>query len=266
MKLADLKLRMQELEVHSKKSLGQNFLISETVIRRIIEAVEYENPDFLIEIGPGLGSLTEEMLQRRPRLIELDSVLAEYWRSRGSEVIEHDALKLKWEELGFAENTWLVSNLPYQISSSLVIDRCFGPRNLQGMILMFQKEVAQRLMAPPQTSAYGLLSVMAQNFWIMDKVVDAAPRDFHPAPKIASRVLRFRRKPEIGLEKTFLTFLKAAFGQRRKFLLKNLKQLGHKKGFTWEQALESLKINLKARAEEISPAQFAAIYGLWKNT
>jgi 16S rRNA (adenine1518-N6/adenine1519-N6)-dimethyltransferase len=261
MKLVDLKARMQEMEVRAKKSLGQNFLVSETVIEKIIAQVREINPSFLVEIGPGLGSLTEHLLERKPLLLELDSTFAQYWRERGLEVFEGDALKIRWDELNLPADTWLVSNLPYQISSSLVVDRCLGPKNLVGMVLMFQKEVAERLMGKPRTSAYGFLSILAQNFWDMKRVVDASPGDFHPPPKIASRVLKFTRKADVTLGKGFIGFTKAAFAQRRKFLLKNLKALGHK---DWESLFEEMSINPKARAEELTPEQFAELYRRWK--
>ena len=264
MKLADLKARMQELEIRSKRSLGQNFLVSDFVIDKIIAAAHVSEPNKLIEIGPGLGALTEKLADLKPLLIELDSDLAAFWRERGFEVIEADALKIDWNELPLIENTWLVSNLPYQISTHLVIDRCFGPSHLHGMILMFQKEVAQRLTSLVRTPNYGLLSVMAQNYWKISKVADAAPKDFFPPPKIASRVLKFVRKPSEDLDDGFLKFLKAAFSHRRKFMLKNLKQLGHKKVTPMEQHLESMDIGLKVRAEEVTPEQFAELYRRWK--
>lgn len=262
MKLADLKTRMQEMEVRAKKSLGQNFLVSETVVGKIIDQVEQADPSFLLEIGPGLGSLTEHLLKRKPLLIELDSTFAQYWRERGLEVIEGDALRIDWNALPLPPGSWLVSNLPYQISSSLVVDRCLGPKNLSGMILMFQREVAERLMAAPRTDPYGFLSVVAQNFFTMKRVVNAAPGDFHPPPKVSSRVLMFTRKPEPNFDKGFISFTKAAFHQRRKFLLKNLKALGHNE---WEPLLEGMSINVKVRAEELSPEQFAELYRRWKN-
>jgi 16S rRNA (adenine1518-N6/adenine1519-N6)-dimethyltransferase len=261
MKLIDLKARMQEMEVRAKKALGQNFLVSESVISRILERVHAVKPPMIVEVGPGLGSLTEGMLEFEPTLVELDTVFAEYWRERGLQVVEGDAIQINWNDLPLKENSWLVSNLPYQIASILVVDRSVGPQKITGMVLMFQKEVAQRLMGKPRTSEYGFISVIAQNFWEMKKVVDAAPKDFHPSPKVSSRVLEFRRKTVSGLDAGFVGFIKAAFKQRRKFLLKNLKAVGNK---DWAALLNELSINEKARAEELTPEQFAELYRRWK--
>jgi 16S rRNA (adenine1518-N6/adenine1519-N6)-dimethyltransferase len=263
MKIEELKARMQEIEVRAKRSFGQNFLISEAVIGKIVTAVKAGQPVQLIEIGPGMGALTEPLADLHPLLIELDRDLAEFWRNRGFNVVEQDALKVQWEKLAH-NNTWLVSNLPYQISTHLVVDMSFGPAAIAGMILMFQKEVAQRLVAAPRTSSYGLLSIVAQSFWNLSRVTDASPRDFYPAPRVASRVLKFKRMPSVDLDRGFLSFVKVAFAQRRKLLLKNLSALSHKKGLVWEEALEGLSISQRARAEELDPEQFRRLYRLWK--
>jgi len=260
----ELKARLLEMGLEPKKAFGQNFLVSPHVIGKIVEAVRERSFAEIIEIGPGLGALTEPLLKLglRPRLIELDRDLVNYWRQRGLEVIDQDALKVNWGDLALRAPTLLVSNLPYQISTHLVIDRCLGPRELQHMVLMFQKEVAQRLVAVPSTKEYGLLSVMAQLHFRMKKVVDAAPQDFFPAPKVASRVLAFERQ-ELGcaLGLPFLKFVKGAFAFRRKFLLKNLKGVVDKsKHGQLIEVLGALGHSEKVRAEELSPKEFALLF------
>jgi len=184
--LARLQKRLDELRILSKKSLGQNFLISDSVINKILAAVEDEKPVRVIEVGPGCGALTDLLAEKYKdlTLIELDRILAEFWRSQNFKLIEADALQMRWD---FSAEHLLVSNLPYQISSSLVIDRSLDPIQLKAMILMFQKEVAQRIRAVQQTEHYGMLSVIAQEFWVIGTVCDAGSRDFKPAPKVSSR-------------------------------------------------------------------------------
>ncbi len=257
--LFDLKTRLQEMGLQPKKAFGQNFLVSRLVINKIVSAVVEQKHSELIEIGPGLGALTEKLLERglHPKLIELDHDLAEHWRGRNLQVIEHDAIQLNWDGLNLPENSLLVSNLPYQISTHLVVDRCAGPQSLKFMILMFQKEVAQRLMALPRTKDYGLLSVMAQTFFKIRKVADAAPKDFYPPPKIASRVLAFERRPDPGVGPRFLPLLKAGFAFRRKFLLKNLKSVVDKPILErMPEIWARLKLKPQARAEELKPEQW----------
>jgi 16S rRNA (adenine1518-N6/adenine1519-N6)-dimethyltransferase len=256
-----LKARLQELDFDFKKSLGQNFLISDHVIGKILTEAENVKFQHLIEIGPGLGSLTDYLIQLSPeiKLIELDRRLCEYWRNKNAEVIEADALRWDWSKLNSLEDVLLVSNLPYQISSSLVIDRCEGPSSLKWMILMFQKEVAQRLMAEVGSEHYGMLSVMAQLHFKIRKVTDAAPRDFQPPPKVASRVLYFERLAAPAVEtKVILNLLKQGFAQRRKKLVNNLKGLlaNEHKVEDLEQWLEGEDLSAQARAEELSPEQW----------
>lgn len=252
----DLKERLAQMGLQPKKAFGQNFLVNSSVIGKILSEVRAHHFSKLIEIGPGLGALTEPMLQSglKPVLIEFDPDLISYWKSRDLEVVGEDALLVDWSKLDLREDSLLVSNLPYQISTHIVIDRCLGPDQLRWMVLMFQKEVAQRLMAKPRTKEYGMLSVMAQLHFKMRKVCEASPRDFYPAPKVASRVLFFERLPAQNLGPSFLTFVKRAFALRRKFLLKNLA------GSVDKSTLQSLGWSEKVRAEELSPAQFVELF------
>lgn len=261
-----LEKTLQELGILAKKSLGQNFLVSDLVIERIIQQVRDFQPEALIEVGPGPGALTYFLRQMNVplQLIELDRVIAAYWREQGLPVLEDDALRLDWKQFYSDKKLVFVSNLPYQISSSIVIDRSLDDFGIEHMVLMFQKEVAQRIRAAAKTEHYGLLSVIAQTFWKTWMVTEAGPRDFSPAPRVASRVLGFTRGPsEVKNRKAFLTFVKASFAQRRKLLKSNLSQLVHQKKLTEEQLvgwLVEMGFKETARAEELSPAQFVNLY------
>jgi 16S rRNA (adenine1518-N6/adenine1519-N6)-dimethyltransferase len=259
-----LQKTMRELGIEPKKSLGQNFLISESVIQRIVKATQESKPGFLLEIGPGLGALTFFLkeIPGEKRLIELDKVFAEYWRKQDLQVIEADALQIDWKQFSKMPRPWtLTSNLPYQISSSLVIDRSLDQEPFDCMILMFQKEVAQRIRARQQDELYGMLSVVAQTFWQTEMLLEAGPRDFLPAPKVASRVLVFQRKVSpVADRRKYLKFVKACFLHPRKFLISNLEEgMAIKK----EIAAESLKkmgLSEKSRAGELGLEQFLALY------
>ncbi len=257
---SEIKARLESMGISPKKSLGQNFLVSKGAIEKITLAVKDLSPELLIEIGPGLGSLTESLLKfERPiKLLELDRAFSQYWRDRKLEVIEGDALKWDWNLLKQADKTVLVSNLPYQISSSIVIDRSIHEKSLKGMVLMFQKEVAERIMAKPKTESYGLLSVIAQNFWQIEMVLEAGPKDFYPAPRVASRVLSFRPRTDFkGRKKEFLKVVKAGFAQRRKYLLSNLKVLSGKAiDENLRVIFDSLNLSHQVRAEELSINQW----------
>ncbi len=250
----------------AKKSLGQNFLVSDLVISRILTQAQDLKAQHFIEIGPGPGAITEGLLQSGVplQLIELDRTMAAYWRNQGCEVFEADALQLDWKPLITKPNTVLVSNLPYQISASIVIDRSLDTPGLSAMVLMFQKEVAQRIRAKISTENYGMLSVIAQNFWDVNMVTEAGPKDFWPPPKVASRVLVFRALDTGSLDRRkFLSFVKMAFAQRRKLLKSNLNAWLSSRRMAPDILLAKLAefgIKETARAEELSPAQFRELY------
>ena len=286
--------RLAELGIDPKRSLGQNFLISEHVISKILAAVQSEPASGLIEVGPGLGALTEDLLGLGGSLVllELDDTLFQYWQKRTMpekqdaaslqsnstetrvRVVVGDALQLDWRILGLKAGTTLVSNLPYQISSSLVIERCLEPAGIDRMILMFQKEVAQRLAAKPRTKEYGLLTVMAQTFWSVKFVCDPSAQDFFPPPNVSSRVMQFRSSDFLWKEDydqpagpgrhDYLRFIKAAFAHRRKLLSRNLHQefFNSRPDFfpVIENQLAAHGLLKTARAEELDPSQFVRLY------
>ncbi len=259
--------RLRELGVEPKRSLGQNFLISERAVTKIVDAAKRCKPENLIEIGPGLGSLTESLIELGVafQVIELDKTFSEYWRGRGIKLTEADALKVDWRTLNLEPGTLLVSNLPYQISSSLVIERSMEPAGIAQMILMFQKEVAQRLLAKKSTDAYGLLSVIAQTFWTMANLIEVSPREFYPAPNVVSRVVTFelanRVLPSSGTPQDFLKLVKAAFAHRRKLMMKNLVSgWGGLDGEAWAKVFEVTGLLPTARAEELDPPTYLRLY------
>ncbi len=257
--------RMQELELRPKRALGQNFLIDSYVVSQIVKAVNALPVLQIIEIGPGLGALTDELikLERDRILIEFDRKFAAYWRSRGENVIENDALKMDWSEhlkqddrASKINKSVLVSNLPYQIASRIVVERSFDDFPIPFMVLMFQREVADRLVASARSAEYGLLSVIAQAFWTIEKVVDASPECFYPKPNVSSRVLKFARKKEVASDRKFLAFIKQAFQYRRKLLVKNLKSYeGQVRGL-----LTGFGLSETARPEELTVDQYLALF------
>jgi 16S rRNA (adenine1518-N6/adenine1519-N6)-dimethyltransferase len=245
----------------AKKSLGQNFLVNSQKIEFILKQLQINNIHKLIEVGPGLGALTLRLKEIDPDvlLVEMDQQFAEYWKSQGYNVHVADALKLDWSTLKLHDTT-LISNLPYQIAARLVIERSVDPAGLANMILMFQKEVAQRLLARPRTEHYSLLSVMAQSFWKMENLTDLGPNDYFPPPKVASRVVIFRllQNNSIQRPESFLSFVKLSFSQKRKFLKKALSTKFGEDAVL--KAFEQLNISPKARPEELDVLTFQRLY------
>jgi 16S rRNA (adenine1518-N6/adenine1519-N6)-dimethyltransferase len=204
-------------------------------------------------------------------LIELDNKFSEYWKNQGLTVLNQDALQMDWQQLIHKQpSTALVSNLPYQISSSIVIDRSVDQHQLSGMVLMFQKEVAQRIRALPRTENYGMLSVIAQTFWNVSTVTEAGPRDFSPPPRVASRVLQFLPKAcPIEDRIAFLKIIKACFAQRRKLMKSNLSSMlnqYHRQESQLVAWLEQRGHPATARAEELSITNFIDLFHFFTET
>ncbi len=261
---------MEQMGVSPKRSLGQNFLINDHVIEKIICRVEKfkkENKiDWMLEIGPGLGALTRRLriLDGNMSLLELDREFAQYWRQEGLDVLEGDALQVNWQPVCGQGQGILVSNLPYQISSSLVVERSIDPLNIMSMVLMFQKEVAQKIIQPCGSSEYGFLSVIAQSFWSIEKVIDAGRGAFYPSPNVASRVLSFLAR-DVGItdRKRYLEFVKSAFSHRRKLVMKNIRPFLQKYNLSQEKFVENLQelgYNVNSRAQEISIENYLEIF------
>lgn len=254
---------MEQLGRGAKRSLGQNFLVNSGKIESIVNYVKKSGLTEVVEIGPGLGALTLRLIEQFPqmKLIELDDQFVEYWKTHTPNVIQVDALKLDWCELGFSKGL-LVSNLPYQISSRVVVDRSIDPQGIERMVLMFQKEVGQRLLARGSSEHYGLLSVIAQAYWEMETLEELGPNDFFPPPKVASRVVTFERKQNVRISdgRKFLNFVKLAFSHRRKFLRNNIANMASED--TLKHAMLKMNLSEKVRPEELSWKQYCELFEL----
>lgn len=259
---------LKSLGHEPKKSLGQNFLISDSVIEKIIKSAQSFGAASVIEIGPGPGALTQHLRGLSSlshfELIELDRNFAKYWREQGLSVNEVDALQFDWSHfLNRPGKRILVSNLPYQISSSIVIDRSIDEKPLEGMVLMFQKEVAQRIKAPFENELYGMLSVVSQTFWNISTVSEAGPRDFFPPPRIASRVLQFTRKANINIDSLkYFKLVKACFMHPRKLMVSNMEQAGICSKIQATEWILGLGLEEKVRAEALKVADFLRLYDI----
>lgn len=259
----ELDERMREAGIQPLKKLGQNFLLNPKICAAIVEGAASFTPHTVVEVGPGLGALTDE-LARGPwklKLVELDGGLAKFWSARLPlvPVIHEDALQLDWKAQTLPQPAVLVSNLPYSIAASLVVElSSFDFEIFSGLVLMFQKEVAQRIQAATHDEDYGLLSVVAQTHWDVDQLIDAGPQDFYPVPNVGSRVLSFkwRSGPHPGPE--FTKFVKLAFSQRRKKLGSNLQGGFSKEGI--QRAFSEMSLKDTCRAQELAPPELLRLF------
>ncbi len=265
--------RLAEAGSEPRHRFGQNFMIDQNLVRLIAEAAGITPADLVFEVGPGTGTLTEELLARAGRVVavEIDRDLAGMLRNRLADnpkfhLIEGDALAGKHglneqllAELHAARQqsmpAKLVANLPYNIASPLVIELLIA--GIDSLVFTVQKEVADRLRAGAGDDAYGPLSVMAQLLSRVEVLRTLPPQAFWPAPKIDSALVRMIRADRLGDKAPAVgRFVHQIFSMRRKTLRKALAQ----NNYIPEPALTALNIDGQLRPEEVSPEQFLALY------
>jgi len=274
---------MSPVDVTSKRpKLGQNFLTDTRLASRIVDALGDISAKVAVEIGPGRGILTDLLVERAGHVIaiELDRILAAQLRMRYSrlpnvEVIEADALTVQFDSLlrprpgtltGIAnpkfDQARVIGNIPYYITSELLLRLFENHVWFDCMVLMTQLEVADRIAASPGTRDYGLLSATAQLYAKVEKLFTLPPGAFQPPPKVHSAVLRLTVEPRWEQLKVdpagFVEFLKLSFGQKRKTLANNLKgKYGQQE---IEKAVAAAKVRADVRAEALSLEKAAAVF------
>ncbi|HAD04273.1 MAG: ribosomal RNA small subunit methyltransferase A [Desulfuromonadales bacterium GWC2_61_20] len=255
------------MDYKAKKQYGQNFLRDRHVLGKIIEAAALSTDDKVLEIGPGLGALTDLMLPRAGlvRVMEVDSELVERLQGRSAAnlvIHQGDALRLPWKELLLEPPYKLVANLPYNISSQVLFKILEHRPLFSRLVLMFQKEVGDRLCAPPGGKDYGILSVHCQLWFEIRRVTIVPPGAFVPVPKVDSVVLAFTPlatpRAVVADEPFFRRVVKGAFGQRRKTLRNALLGAGFVES-ELRAALDVAGIDGGRRAETLNIQEFAAL-------
>ena len=265
-----------------KPKLGQHFLADEAAALRIVEALGDVSNATVLEIGPGRGAITDLLARKSRRLIavEFDRVLSAQLRMKFSmqpnvEIIEGDILKIELDTvfgakpgslrtgLNFApEPARVIGNLPYYITSDILLRLLEYHRYFSTIVLMVQKEVADRLAASPGSRDYGLLSATAQLYGRVEQLFTLPPAAFSPPPKVHSSVVRITIKPRLKSlrvsEAEFIAFLKLSFGQKRKTLWNNLKTRYDKDAL--QAALEKIGVNQTIRAEALPLEKTAALF------
>src|SRR5258706_3687884 len=245
--------------MRAKKSLGQNFLRDESVIRRIVDALDLGVQDTVIEIGPGRGALTERLLATGANVlaIEIDrefvpALRVQFHSEEKFQVVEADVLDTDFAKLltiADAATTKLVGNLPYNISTP-ILQRLIDQRDLfSKIVLMFQREVVERITAPPGGKQRGYLSVLVENSFDTEHLFDVSPETFQPVPKVWSAVAKLTPKESVVPdEPLFRKIVSASFAQKRKTILNNLKPVFHDAA----RILSESSIDAKKRAEALT--------------
>lgn len=260
---------LRSFGLHASRRLGQNFLISPAVVRGVVDAAEIASGDHVLEIGPGIGTLTQGLLEAGAEVtaVELDkklpAVLAE--TLRGYEhltVVQGDILKTDIAALMGGEPFKVAANLPYYITTPILLALLEQKLPITRIVTMVQKEVAERMTAPPGGKDYGALSVAVQYHTEPEIVLDVPPNCFLPAPEVDSAVIVcvVRKTPAVAVkdEALFFRVVKAAFGQRRKTIANALKTLGVSRERI-DGALSAAGVATERRGETMSLAEFAAV-------
>ncbi|MGN7313257.1 16S rRNA (adenine(1518)-N(6)/adenine(1519)-N(6))-dimethyltransferase RsmA [Alkalicoccobacillus gibsonii] len=260
-----------------KKSLGQNFLIDTNILTNIVEAAEIDEETGVIEVGPGIGALTEYLARKAKKIvsIEIDQrllpVLADTLSPySNAEVVHSDVLKLDLDQLikdkfSDVKQVKVVANLPYYVTTPILMRFLEGKVDVTSITVMIQSEVAHRIAAVPGTKEYGALSIAAQYYAEAERVMTVPASVFVPPPRVDSAVLhlRVRNEPVAKVidERYFFEVFHASFANRRKTILNNLvHNLGPKeRKADIEEALAEAVIDAKRRGETLSIQEFAAL-------
>lgn len=240
-------------QLKPKKSLGQHFLQDKTIIRRIADTIPVDDNDMVIEIGPGTGMLTQELMNRYTNIstVEIDGRAVDYLKKKfpSLDVIHADILNISWDSLlaGYEDkNIHIVGNLPYFITSQILFKVLEHRKYLASATLMMQKEVAERLIAKPRTKEYGILSVQVQLMSSPEIVFNVSRNAFYPPPNVTSSVVLIKfDKPELACsDRNLKKVVRTAFQQRRKKLsnsLNSIDPLPHDSQFDYDKRAEAWK-------------------------
>ena len=249
------------MEVRAKKALGQHFLTDQSIAMKIVDSLSRSEIRDVLEIGPGMGVLTQYLLKRDDlelKLVELDGESVEYllthFPGMQGKLYQADYLKLDIHTL-FSGQYRVIGNFPYNISSQIFFKILEDKDRVPEVVCMIQKEVAERIAEKPGSKTYGILSVLLQAWYDIDYIVSVGSGAFCPPPKVQSAVIRLRRNSRSSLgcdEKLFKTVVKTAFNQRRKTLRNALKHL-------LNESIDSSDPVFDLRAERLSVEDFVAL-------
>jgi 16S rRNA (adenine1518-N6/adenine1519-N6)-dimethyltransferase len=265
MRLSEIRATLKEIGVSPVKTLGQNFLHDQNLARWIVDQAQITPEDYVVEIGPGLGALTKFFLEKGAHVlaIEKDTRLANFLRSRFAderlEIVNIDALKFDSRVLFAHRSVKLVGNVPYNISSLLLLRFMEHPSPISLCMLMLQKEMAMRLSASPCTHEYGALTLRVQLYHRVKYLRSVPATVFVPRPDVDSAVVRLVPRDPVELpehdDELLLKLIRIGFSQRRKQLRKLLREYAR----DWNTLASCVNIDPNARAEELSLLQWIAL-------
>lgn len=277
--LEETKYILKKYNIKANKRLGQNFLINDNAIQEIVNAAGISAEDLIIEIGPGLGTLTSKLLEKAGKVIavELDENMIKILKDRfklyenfiliNEDILKIDLKKLIEENLNDLKNVKIVANLPYYITTPIIMKLLEDRLNINSITVMVQKEVADRIAEKPGEKLSGAITYSVNYYAIPEKVTLVGKESFIPSPEVDSEVIKLniRKEPPVKVdnEEMFFKLIKVSFMQRRKTLLNaltNSRLITNKEKL--KQVLEKMNLDLNIRGEKLTLEQYAKLANL----
>lgn len=266
---------MRERKFATKKRWGQNFLVDKNILEKIVTAADVGSKDWVLEIGPGLGVLTKILAQKAQKVVSLEidsdlvTILQDVITEPNVEIVKADALQVDWKELFFdlgwqGEPVRLAANLPYYLTTPLIMKALEGGLDFSVIVVMVQREVADRMAASPGSKDYGVLSLAVQYYTEAEVVANVPRTVFIPSPAVDSAIVKLTPRPPTAAAPRDELFqvIRASFQQRRKTIRNALKPLAKEWGITLEQldtALAEAGIEQNIRGERLSLEEFSEL-------
>lgn len=270
---------MESYGLRTKKKLGQNFIVDENVLKKILKTASLEADDIVLEIGPGLGTLTEPLAKSVKSVvaIEIDknmiNILEDTITSKYNNInlIEGDALQINFEDLLSPDikEVKVVANLPYYITTPLLVKLARTPFSLKKLVLTVQRDAAERFLAKKGQSEYSAITVILDYFFKKELVMKLPPAVFFPPPKVDSAVIKLEKRcvPPVGVknESAFIDFIRKCFSQKRKTLKNNLNSFLAIDKQEIEKSLKKEGVDIKLRPQDLDMFGFARIFNMFYN-
>jgi 16S rRNA (adenine1518-N6/adenine1519-N6)-dimethyltransferase len=266
----ETKMLLNEYNLRANKRLGQNFLINQDIIDEVIDKANINKDDVVLEIGPGLGSLTKALIDNAGKVIvvELDNNMVNILQNRfmncdNLEIIQGDILKLNFNEIiNSNKRIKVVANLPYYITTPIIMKLLEDRLNIESIVVMVQKEVGERICAKPGSKVYGAITVSINYYSDSKIIIDVSKKNFLPQPEVDSCVVKLDilDKPPVYIkdEKLFFNLIKTGFSQRRKTILNSLSSGSFSKDVI-NNIFRRINLDGKLRVEDLSLQDFANI-------